>query len=135
MKKSVLFAAVVALSTTVEAASLEQQVRDLQATVLNQEARIQKLEKLLSSPKSAAQAQQQISQDGWTKPSQWNRIKRGMSYGQVKSILGNPHSIKDLGDGQFRTYFYNGYVSGSGEVAGKLEFNDGQIYIIKAPVF
>jgi outer membrane protein assembly factor BamE (lipoprotein component of BamABCDE complex) len=108
-----------------------------------QEARIAKLEALLadksSSPKKEIASNPEYSKlasanaSGWKNKNNWDKIKNGMSYGQVKKILGKPtRSTKDM---FFATYYYDGKTLQSEHITGRVSFNEGQVYLLTEPVF
>ena len=70
----------------------------------------------------------------WTVSANWDRLKDGMSQGQVTAILGEPMSIEDIGDG-FRTLFYRGDVPRSGSVSGNVKLEDERVWQVNKPVF
>lgn len=70
---------------------------------------------------------------GWMSPMAWNKVVRGMSEAQVISLLGNP-SKRDVYAGSV-TLFYNGFVPGSGQVAGRVSLFYGQVTAVFNPVF
>lgn len=68
----------------------------------------------------------------WHTPSNWDRIKNGMSEKQVISILGRPTSTKNI---LYRTLFYRGEVTGSGFVSGNVELWNDRVWKVNKPVF
>ena len=71
----------------------------------------------------------------WQTPSNWDRIKDGMSEKQVITILGRPTSTKSIGVGGYRTLFYRGEVTGSGFVSGNMQLKDDRVWQVNKPVF
>lgn len=71
-----------------ENSSLQQRVAEL-------ENRVQKLEKLLAEKFSDAR---------WRDPVLWSRIKQGMSYDDVRKILGKPGRVEQA---IFTTWYYH----------------------------
>ncbi len=75
------------------------------------------------------------SATGWKNPDSWKRLKRGMSSQQVIGILGLPTRRELLPGTTYLTLFYEGRVSNSGHVVGKVALSDNRVYSIEAPVF
>jgi hypothetical protein len=61
----------------------------------------------------------------WQDPHNWKLVKPRMSIKQVEAILGKPTRVENLI--VTVTYFYEGPVSGSGEVSGNVGFFKGQV--------
>ena len=122
---------------------IKNEIKLLKKTINEQNKRIERLERelvnlkgLLSLKVDSKETQRLVVDSivgGWKKPSNWARIRRGMSEKQVVSILGKPTSIKDTGP--FRTLFYQADVSGSGFVSGNVKLTDDRVYSINKPVF
>lgn len=85
----------------------------------------------LVSPKPKADTRAE-SPPEWHTPSNWDRIKDGMSEKQVISILGRPTSTKNI---LYRTLFYRGEVTGSGFVSGNVELWNDRVRQVNKPVF
>ena len=133
MKKCIPFIIAMLLPAISLAGSVEQELKDLRYKVQQQDKRIKKLERLLSSPAKVKKAKQAANSDGWRKPSNWTRVKKGMSYSQVKRILGKPTRTQSITP--YVTYYYTGYIPNSGDVIGKVTFNDGRMSYAEIPVF
>lgn len=71
-----------------DVASLKQQVSEL-------EQRVQKLEKLLD---------EKLSDERWRDPILWSRIKPGMSYDDIRKLLGKPARVEEA---IFTTWYYH----------------------------
>jgi len=124
-----------ALAQEPSADDLKGEITSLKQTVLKHEQRIAALEKAIArllapgnSPLSKKTGKpKSITPGGWQVPSNWERIKKGMSERQVISILGQPTSVKNLSS--YRTLFYRGFIS------GKVELDDDQVWMVRKPVF
>lgn len=70
------------------AQSLEDRVRDL-------ERRVQQLERQATPPTSSGNAPKTSSGqlDGWRQRDNWRSLRRGMTEGDVRSILGEPERV------------------------------------------
>jgi hypothetical protein len=65
----------------------------------------------------------------WKDKDNWKKLRRGMSYEQVRSILGPPSSRESI------FWYYEGSVNGSVSVTGKVAFGNRQLISSDAPVF
>jgi len=76
--------------------------------------RISKIESLLSNPSSA----QKIvpSGEGWKHVANWRKLSTGMSFSDVKKILGEPHRVKG---GSIAKWYYRN--------DGRVLFYDGEV--------
>lgn len=123
--------------------ALKDEINALKQTVQNQEARIATIEGVIAelrgsgvataTPTATSETNYLPPKNGWQIPSNWSRIKNGMSESQVIAILGNPTSNKDLGP--YRTLFYRGEVAGSGSVSGNIELTQDRVWQSNIPVF
>ena len=71
----------------------------------------------------------------WHTPSNWDRIKDGMSETQVISVLGSPTSTESIGAGEYSYLFYRGEVPGSGFVSGNVRLTYDRVWEVNKPVF
>lgn len=71
-----------------DVASLKQQVSEL-------EQRVQKLEKLLD---------EKLSDERWREPILWSRIQPGMTYEDIRKLLGKPARVEEA---IFTTWYYH----------------------------
>lgn len=112
---------------------LETRIREL-------ETRIEKLEqvKVTSSTNDSQESQKQVQtiiEGDFRILTNWNKIKEGMSYDQVKRILGTPTKTK-LNTETSMYWYYEGYVKEAGAtVLGNIYFIDGRVQIINEPVY
>lgn len=123
--------------------NLRKEIRLLKKEITEQNKRIERLEQELINLKNFLKLKAESKEiqspvvystgSGWKEPSNWDRIRDGMSEKQVVSILGKPTSIED--SGVFRTLFYQGEVSGSGYISGNVKLTDDRVYFINKPVF
>ncbi|MDQ5939555.1 MAG: hypothetical protein QG557_503 [Pseudomonadota bacterium] len=74
------------------------------------------------------------SEPNWHDKNAWAMIKEGMSTEKVKSILGRPVRVDDLGNGH-QKFVYQGDVAGSGMESGNIEFYENRVYEINIPTF
>lgn len=116
---------------------LEDDVRILKRTVIEQGERIELLERQLAPAAPPSQQRRSSTQSGgvaggWHSPASWGRLKDGMSQSQVVSILGQPTSIENIGP--YRTLFYRGEVNGS-FVSGNVKLTDDRVWQVNEPVF
>jgi hypothetical protein len=135
--------------------SLISMIRELQSLVAEQAIRISALEDLLptlagtaaastASPLNRAPTPDEISEageteqpgrPGWHLVENWWRIRPGMSYEEVVSILGAPTNIR--GGYSLRTLQYQGEVPGSGFVRGEVGIygDANRVFRIQRPEF
>ncbi|MFQ2006792.1 hypothetical protein ACK34G_15935 [Aeromonas veronii] len=117
---------------------LEEDIRILKRTVIDQSERIDALERQLSTSAPASTigkrspAPAGTVTGGWHSPANWGRVKDGMSQSQVVSLLGQPTSIENIGP--YRTLFYRGEVNGS-FVSGNAKLTDDRVWQVNEPVF
>jgi hypothetical protein len=105
------------------------------ARIAELEQRVQALEKLLGSMGGEAKAAIANPSNGnWTDPNSWNKLKEGMSFGQVESILGKPTEDNLFSDGDGGKWFYEGVVGGSTR-SGFIFFFNRRVASINEPVF
>ena len=71
--------------------------------------------------------------DGWKSPDNWKKVKKGMSISQLEGMLGLPTSKGTGAMGPI--WFYEGYVQGSGNVTGNIQFYQRRVWDINKPVF
>ena len=71
--------------------------------------------------------------DGWKSPDNWRKVTSGMSISQLEEILGLPTSKGTGGMGPI--WYYEGYVQGSGNVTGNIQFFRRRVWDINKPVF
>jgi len=84
------------------AQSLEDRVRDL-------ERRVQQLEKQATQPTTSVSVPKPASSqpDGWRQRDNWRSLRRGMTEGDVRSILGEPGRVDS-----FSSFSNWGYAEG-----------------------
>ena len=94
MKKALLFILLTtpAIVQTSEIDELKQLVISLNQHVVNLEKRVKELEKQIKSKPVNISIEKAA----------WRKLKRGMSFSQVRSILGEPKTI----DAGYHTYWY-----------------------------
>ena len=95
----------------------DEDIAQLRQKIAVLEAKILKLENLLSECRELGTA----SDQGWQSRKNWRRLKVGMAETQVKSILGEPTKvIKGIQDLWYYPNIYGGYVSfdKEGKLAG-----------------
>ena len=136
--------------------SLVSMIRELQGLVAEQSLRISALEELLealagtaaastASPLNRPPTSEEITEagteteesgrPGWHLVENWWRVRPGMSYEEVVSILGAPTNIR--GGYSLRTLQYQGEVPGSGFVQGEVGIygDANRVFRIKRPEF
>lgn len=117
--------------------TLETEVALLKRVAADQDRRIAELELKLNLASSAARKEVPTPLPGpsesWRTESAWGRLKDGMSEGQVRTILGQPTSTKDVGP--YRTLYYRGEVAGSGFISGNVQLSDDRVWQVNEPVF
>lgn len=138
----------VAASQQVASAELLAEIQLIKRLLVEQDRRISELEKTIatlrqanppsgpiarqSPPQSSSGSTVQLGSLPWMVPSNWDRVKRGMSESQVRGVLGAPVSV-DAFTG--RKLFYKGEVPGSGSVTGYVWLIDDRVISIEKPVF
>ena len=116
---------------------LKNEIKTLKYEIAKQNQRIKKIEDLLKSEDSATPEKKVVNSGGWTKSSNWQKIKRNMTRQQVLSILGKPTEIQTpFSTLPYRNFIYqgqtdNGYISGY----VKIDLEVNQVSSISRPVF
>ena len=145
---SIIIAVLVATTTPVFAQEadherqLRKEVEMLKGTVLEQNRRIEALERKLPGETSAisptvtnerATQSKALVSPPWHDGISWGRVKEGMSEAQVISILGPPTSLDVIGGD--KTLFYRGVVSGSVSVSGNTKLHNDRVWQVNTPLF
>lgn len=120
---------------------LENEVSVLRRVVVEQGRRLEELERQSGARNDAphragtphSYTDSRSSSNRWHIPSNWDRIKSGMSESQVGAILGSPTSAESVGP--YRTIFYRGEVGNSGSVSGNVKLQDDRVWQVNKPVF
>jgi hypothetical protein len=98
------------------------------------EKRIKVLEDLLIPADSKAKTiAPKTTLGGWQNPSSWQKLKRGMSFGQVEEILGRP-TTDAVGSRDYGKWYYEGNVNGS-IISGNVSFYSRQVSVVFRPIF
>ena len=113
--------------------ALQREIAELRRVIEMQDKRIKVLEELVEKA-PVGKNRAIFSGTPWHKENTWHKVKNGMSRQQVEAILGKPTSINTLGS-RFITLFYEGDVSRSGFVVGKIELSQNRVYSINTPIF
>jgi hypothetical protein len=99
---------------------LEVKVRKLQKEVSQLKNRITRIEKLLSSSRTAGSySQRKTNSKRWKNKKNWRKLKKGMSKAKVKQLLGSPGKISTHSYG---TIWYYPDVLG-----GSVNFENGRV--------
>lgn len=112
----------------------------LQARVDSLEARVEKLEGLLSqrpvgSLSVMPETKPAPAHSDWRSLNNWGRVKLGMSFDQVTLILGRP-TRSDMTGPDTGSWYYEGYVGSAGtNVSGNLFFVNRQVLSVRPPVW
>ena len=121
---------------------LESEIQQLRAQIDEQNRRIQRLEAELNrragAPAVPPQSRKPVvtsqpvespatKPQPWHAPAAWERIAKGMSVEQVRTILGEPTAIESVES--LKTLFYRGAVS------GHVNFRDERVVAVSKPSF
>jgi hypothetical protein len=118
---------------------LEQDIAQLKRTVLEQQRRIEQLERQASSQarvsarSEAGVAQRPAASLPWHAPINWDRLQTGMSEAQVIQILG-PASVEQK-TGEQKVLFYGGTAPVWGAISGIVELRSGVVARVAPPQF
>ena len=113
-------------------------ISQLEDRISDLEERVNKLEQMLlysqdSTDRSSNIINTTVVQTGWENYENWMKIKVGMSFEQVKDILGSPTST-DMTDERMGTWFYEGYVNDAkAKVSGYVYFSSGKVQSVLSP--
>ena len=87
------------------------EITRLKTKITRLENRIQYLESLISDNSN----KKEVFTEKWKNKSNWRKLKRGMSFQEVREIFGEPRKI----EGGYFTYWYYG--------SNKIKFSDGDL--------
>ena len=123
---------------------LEQDIAQLKRTVLEQQRRIEQLERQTASQGRGSAARDAAATAAsrppaaavplpWHAPINWDRLQKGMSEQQVIGILG-PASVEQA-TGDQKVLFYGGTAPVWGAISGIVELRSGVVARVAPPVF
>ena len=119
---------------------MQNEINTLKSVVVEMDERIKQLEREKTGKAKLGEASSnEVKNDpkfepNWRDKNAWAMIKEGMSTEKVKSILGRPVRVDDLGNGH-QKFVYQGDVIGLGMVSGNIEFYENRVYEIHSPNF
>ena len=86
-----------------------------------------------SAAQPQAQTQSQADLPPWAREESWRKIQIGMSEDEVRALLGEPESSREIGFSS--TLIYKGSVPGRGFLKGIVKLKNGKVSDLDLPAF
>jgi hypothetical protein len=127
---------------------LESEIQLLRTQVDEQSRRIQRLEAELNRRAGAPAVERQprlragagqaeraasTTPEPWHSADAWERVRKGMTAGEVAAILGTPTAVESVDS--LKTLFYRGAAPGGRALSGLVNLRDDRVVAIGKPEF